>query len=342
MSDKTRIPIPGYATLRDSTTFAARLDLLPGMDEVVFDAIALQHVPPFGMLFTSAAIRQFISNRRKARPHFSVVWENYDLNDFASHMGYWKSAGLDYGKFPGEAQGASHYLPITALDTQDIRRRAKSAGMHHSFLLDRDAKPLSEVLCQDAGQGLAKTVAYSLRELFRNAVEHSTATTIWYCAQYWPAKNLVELAILDEGIGIRQSLAENPIHKHTHELHALRASIRRGVTRYVPRPTDISDMSAWDTQSYGLDPHFVENSGWGLYVISEIARRTGTFVLISNNVGVILEGKKETLLGTTFSGTAIRILLRPNRLGTLLDDLLSKSGRNRASKFGPSLFASLE
>jgi nitrate/nitrite-specific signal transduction histidine kinase len=53
-------------------------------------------------------------------------------------------------------------------------------------------------------------VVYSLAEILRNFLEHSQAQELWYAAQYWQSRNWVELATLDEGIGIRRSLARKP------------------------------------------------------------------------------------------------------------------------------------
>lgn len=69
---------------------------------------------------------------------------------------------------------------------------------------------MAAMLCGSDSGAVFDTLTYSVRELMRNVVEHSEAKQFGICAQYWPTKGRVEVAILDRGIGLRESLKNNP------------------------------------------------------------------------------------------------------------------------------------
>ena len=140
----------------------------------------------------------------------------------------------------------------------------------------------------------------------RNIPEHSQAKTIWYCAQYWPSYDLVELAILDEGIGIRKSLLSNFAYGElvSDDYEALKLSLSPGISRtFAPGSENLSD-DEW------------KNSGFGLYMVSRLCDKlSGSFIISSGNSAIkISDDKKFTQYDTSFKGTAIQIRIRPSRI----------------------------
>ena len=63
--------------------------------------------------------------------------------------------------------------------------RRRSAG-----LISEDADRLAAVLSDE--EASRTTISYALRELIRNAMEHSDADSVWYAAQSWPKLDEVE------------------------------------------------------------------------------------------------------------------------------------------------------
>ena len=130
-------------------------------------------------------------------------------------------------------------------------------------------------------------------------------TTLQYCAQYWPNKHLVEIAILDTGIGIRASLSRNPYLTVETDRDALNLSLLPGVSGKVYKGKITNPYDEW------------ENSGFGLYLTSRLCGRGGSFFMCSGDAGILLKDNKKHYASTAFNGTAIRLKLRTNHAQTL-------------------------
>lgn len=157
---------------------------------------------------------------------------------------------------------------------------------------------------QDSG-AVYETLSYSLREVFRNVLEHSRAEAIWYAAQHWPETSKVELCILDEGIGIAQSLRRNPhLAIHTDQ-DALDLALLPGISGVAFRGGPKQRRDPW------------ANSGYGLFMTSQLCRRGGSFVVLSGNSGVSITEAGKERLDCVFGGTAIRLQLQTDRIGEL-------------------------
>ena len=124
-------------------------------------------------------------------------------------MGFFKyiSPSLDIGKMPGEANGSPKYIPITPLIVDDLQKAAYEQGNYMVLgdLIEQEAGRLSRIV--DRGnKELHKLLTYLIREILRNTPEHAKSNTMWVCGQYWPSYELAEIAIIDEGIGIYNSI----------------------------------------------------------------------------------------------------------------------------------------
>jgi hypothetical protein len=120
--------------------------------------------------------------------------------------------------------------------------------------------------------------------------EHAQTDTCAVAAQRYGGS--IEIAIADTGIGILGSLSPAfPDLKN--DADALEMALRPGISR-------VSAAEAGDSE-WG-------NSGFGLYVLSELGRRAGFFCLLSGRGSVklpLVEGKDE--IPHQFTGTFIRL-----------------------------------
>lgn len=280
--------IPQQLSIKNSLEFARGLSIVSlGETEYVVDARLLRHCPPFGMLFTSAAMRQY---RKRAQVSnsvagFSIVGTSG--KSYPAHMGYWRSFGVPVGNEAGEAPGGVNYLPVSRLHRDELESRSESKGLRLANVLDREASRLAEVLAQNAHESIESTLSYSLRELFRSVFEHSECRELWYCAQHWPTKDLVELAVLDEGRGIFGSLTTNPKYAFIpSEIQAIIWSMKRDVTRAVaPAKLDFDERLLGE-KGKTISSDVWNNSGWGLYVLSQLALHAGSILVVSNNAAI--------------------------------------------------------
>jgi len=162
----------------------------------------------------------------------------------------------------------------------------------------------SQLLQQDDGS-LHYAVRYSFQEIIRNVIEHSQSETMGYCAQHWlrgPNSDIVELAIIDTGIGLRRSLANNPILIIPDDREAIKFALMPGISGTQPDPS--GSNSRW------------VNSGFGLYMSSRLCSEKGSFFICSGEQGLYFKhGVDNQYFDTDFQGTLLRMRLNTMELG---------------------------
>jgi hypothetical protein len=139
----------------------------------------------------------------------------------------------------------------------------------------------------------------------RNAVEHSESEEFEYCGQYWPAKETVEVAILDCGIGVHKSLSANPTLKISSEDHALRLALLPGISGKTSGGGKIEEYDHW------------ANSGYGLYLTSRLCAVGGSFFICSGKRGLLRKDEKVKYYDCSFQGTALRMVLHTSSISDL-------------------------
>lgn len=240
----------------------------------IFDFSGVHNCDPFPMLVVAGAIRQL-------RKHSDVKKCSAQEceNSYAEHMRFYRAMGIQKGKDFSEDYGNQRYLPITCLKLSDLRELGASNLERIQEVIVTKSKTMANVLSQ-GNESYKKMLSYALTEIMRNIPEHSQAEAIWYCAQYWPSYDLVELAIMDEGIGIRESLLSNSAYQDVvkSDEEALRYAVSPGISRtFSPGGTNIS-TDEW------------ANSGYGLYMISHIcAELGGSFIIASGDSALKLD-----------------------------------------------------
>lgn len=279
-------------------TFLSQLVTQPDASRYRIDCAGLGHISPFGMLMCSYALVQF----RTKHPECAFEVVNHEKQTYAGHMGFFRAFGADFGRAPGEALGSAHYIPVTLIGVDAIRRDARDNMMAVQSWLEREASRLAGMLVQHATYEVRRALVFSLTEVLRNIVEHSQATQMGYCAQYWPSSDVVEVGILDSGIGVAASLSRNPFWNIQSESHALHLALLPGVsgTAYEGAPRDKDDVWA--------------NAGFGLYMASSICRDAGNFLISSGTSCVELQGAKKISRHLPIGGTAVRLRVQLSKL----------------------------
>ncbi|MGE7023621.1 ATP-binding protein [Solibacillus cecembensis] len=283
--------------------------------EVYVNAHNMNDVPPFGMLLVASKLRSI----RQANQHAKFYINGIENKSYAAHMGFFKSFNVGFGKSPGEACGNTNYIPITKLNVKELRIESYNSdnGVVQS-VIERKSRELAKVLTR-GNLYVEEIVTYSIREIMRNIVEHSTAEEIWFAAQYWSSKDTVEISLLDEGVGIKQAISINPNLVIKKPEDALLLSIEPGISgkafKYKGRER-IQEDSVW------------RNSGYGLYVTSKLCQLGGDFLICSGEKALHIKGDKHQVVDTNFNGTAIRMRMKVSEIanfkGNLVDEIVSK------------------
>jgi hypothetical protein len=147
---------------------------------------------------------------------------------------------------------------------------------------------------------LKKYIKYIISELINNTVDYAQSNTdIVCCAQLFPKKEIMEIAIVDTGIGFKNSLSKKyPTIKD--ERSALEKAIKKGVSGSLN--TIISN---------GVQ----KNAGFGLFTISSMIKKFGSrMIMISYNGMLELSKNSENslFLEKYWPGSIIIISLTPN------------------------------
>lgn len=307
----------------DSLEIARELSEMNVTEQFTFDA-DFNWARPFGMLYAATVIKQF--RKTYSEFPFNIIAQNKDAISYASHMAFFKtiSESIRIGKEPGEASGNSNYIPITKIDLHQLHRNEIESGnfIEMGDAIEKKASALSRILSRE-NKEIHALLTYLIREILRNIPEHSNSNIAWICGQYWN-DNSAEIAILDEGIGIKESLRKNLVHKEyikTDE-DALQCAIRAGISQaFQPSKKNKSD----DTWS---------NSGFGLYMVSQICKELkGTFCLASGENYIWLQHDKEIRMGKThFQGTAVKISISTRELknSQSIINKIAQQGENQA------------
>lgn len=314
-----RIVIPNMST-SNALSFSQALESCDNDNAYIFDVSKIRNYEPLPMLLISAAIRQFCSERSLEPRQIQLVFGDDKNYQYACHMGFFQAAGFVQGKAPGEAPGSTSYIPLTKMDIAELTRIAFAEGRFadQGDIIEIEAKRLSRVLSQGEAE-FQKLLQYLLREAIRNIPEHAGTSEVWLCGQYWHNRDLAEIAILDEGIGIYNSLTRNRVHHDyiTTNEEALLWALKPGISAsFSPARGQKSD-DVW------------ANSGYGLYMIREICKATGGWLtLVSGDDCMRVYPNASSMNKAHYTGTALGIRLKPSQIlncQAIIDDAMLRS-----------------
>jgi anti-sigma regulatory factor (Ser/Thr protein kinase) len=317
----SKIRFPFKSTVAAAMDFAKFLDTVRPSPHYLLDCQNLRFVSPFSLLFLSAELEQFKSDH----PNSELLFQNYEGKAYAAHMGFFNACGLRYGEAPSTSPGGETYLPITILDTASLREEARSGFEEIGVTIERHSERFARMLMQTDNGDVVDGVTYSIREILRNIVEHSHSPTMRLCATHLPKQKLVEVAILDTGVGVRDTLTRNPHLEIGTDRDALNFSLLPGISG-----------TTWDGKASASDDNPWANSGYGLYMTSGLCREMGTFFICSGESGIILKRDNKYDLQTSFRGTAIRMRVNTDQLIGLSASLA------RISKLGSAIQRTLK
>lgn len=301
------IPVPTSLDLPSALKLSIDLARLDKADEFVFDFAKTRTVEPFPMLMVSSEIRRLMVRF----PESKTICTNFKHMTYAGHMGFFRAFGLDFGKAPGEANGSARYLPMKLFSCEALIQEAAKKGIEVGDEVEGESRHMAAMLCGSDSGPVFETLAYSVREMMRNVVEHSNSKNFGVCAQYWPSRNRVEVAILDRGIGLRESLRNNPHLDVSDDKAAINYALMPAVSGKAFKGARTKQKGPW------------ANSGFGLYMTSRICRNGGTFFVVSGETGMLLTTKSEAkrYFESHFAGTAIRMVVRTDQIADLRDSL---------------------
>ncbi|WP_204321153.1 ATP-binding protein [Cupriavidus neocaledonicus] len=302
----------------------AELDAARDHPEVSVDFAPMRFSLPTGMLALGSKLREWVQYRKERNFSSSALGINNarQAHSYLMHMGFFHFIGLEAGNEVGEARGSRSYVPITRISRPEVDVGQRGVEEWYAAI-EAEARKVAGVLAGFDDSQPLRAYSYSIREVIRNVFEHSQAAECYICGQRWN-NGQVEIAILDEGIGIARTLSE--AHGIASHAQALQLAIRPGISR---------------TSNYSAQQNVYDNSGFGLYVMSELGANFGWFVLGSGDALLYGYQRQREVSAASFRGTffGMRFLNTPADTRSVLNDIIA-AGEEDARQAGIRMRAS--
>jgi len=319
------LQVPKRFDYHDIYPFIESLQLYIDEPEISLNFENINYTYPLPMLVIGSAIRKFVKKRKHLHLKTSALGlakRNY-VHSYLEHLGFFDFITLDHGKKMGQAKGSPKYIPIKELNKKSIVSRISPPYIQLRHVIAEDAKSLADVLVHSKNEDSKRAITYSIREIIRNVFEHSEAEYCYMCGQRWNDGS-VEIAIIDEGIGIKESLSKN--YEFSSDIDALKEAMHPGVS---------------GKNVFSEEENIHSNSGFGLYVLSQLGKKYGWFSIGSGNSRIKLSPESESCDNLFHSGTfvGLHINREPENFGKVLDDIIS-NGEFEAYVMGRQVKAS--
>jgi anti-sigma regulatory factor (Ser/Thr protein kinase) len=302
------------------------LDATRDRDNVTIDFRKLKYSMPTGMLVAGSKLRKWREYRRSCgyKSWCRGIDESIQVHSYLMHLGFFDFIHIDQGKQVGEAKGSVRYLPISTIKRPSINIKKDGLEAWYDAIMSV-SRSLAAVLAGSADDTEElRTYTYCIREVIRNVFEHAQVDECFICGQRW-ADGRVEIAIVDEGIGLAGTLT--PESDFPDDEAALLLAVRPGVSR-----TGLVSANG---------PNTYDNSGFGLFVLTELAASFGWFVLGSGSSQMTGLKQKRDVDQTSFQGTyfGMHFTSSPRSFDGVLDDII-QVGENEAGVSGANRHAS--
>ena len=314
-----------YLTLSTLNDFNNNLKENYDTENVVVDLTAVNFYDPQTILCLALIIRDFKKIRGSRKTLISID-QTHNTIGYLAQIGFVDFIGVDFGNKLGQVKAGESYVPIRKIDKKELLHESFETGKSLQDLIQEEAAHVARVLVgTNFNKQVYLTIAYSIRETIRNALEHSEKDVCYVCAQRWK-NNRAQIAVVDEGIGIFNSLCN--AHINVNEDNFLKIALQAGLSR---------------TLNLDEDKNIHGNSGFGLYVLQHLAKNFGRMTLSSSGKTIIIKNNKkeneERLNGFTGTCVSIEFSMYPNNIEDVIS-MIADSGEEEAREAGRIVKAS--
>jgi len=260
--------------------------------DLQLDFSTLRFAYPGGALILALGVRDLLQQRYELGLRTSVSGHTNpgSASSYLMYFGFFEFIGVQVEGQVIATSGNRRFLPITRIGHEEFQ----ASGVPLQEQITSRSAQLGAVLYPlEMDISRVDMLTFCLREIVRNVFEHSQAQQCFLMAQRW-ANGIAEITIADEGVGIPYSLSQ--AHQVTSARSALRLALQPGISRV----TDPLRDDKW------------QNSGFGLYVVSEIGKTLGNFSILSNGVMLTRYQYGDEWLATPSQGTVVKLRANTN------------------------------
>jgi hypothetical protein len=296
---------------------ADRLRALAVEPELTIDFRPLEFALPYGTVVLASTLRELVQTRARAGlsapATFVPTTQGTSPTSYLSHVGFFEYSGLSSGDIPTSRQGET-YLGITSITRSELEATRGEDLIQDA--IEKRSQQLAALVFEDESK--QDMLAYCFRETIRNVFEHASTDHCVVMAQKYDS-HVVEIAIADEGIGVYESI------RHTHDVSSPSAAVKLSIEPGVSRVDTSADDSRWG------------NSGYGLWVISTLGRRHGSFRITSSGASLYAGVRGSGIRSAPVPGTAIKLRVNTEDaeyFPNILDQIVQEGEARSASKTG--------
>lgn len=256
------------------------------------DFCNLTFVTPFAAAFFSRELKYIVTERKSKGLQTYIRGHKTDCEvlSYLKFIGFFDLLGLEgFGeKMRSMISPHATYIPITKYTYKRFEPDLEINQLGQPVdLIEPEAREISRLFTKNSTPH--KTIQYIICEILRNAYEHSQSDFFYVFGQYW-SSGAMELAILDNGIGILSTLARK-YPKLDNQEDAIKKSLEAGVS----------------CADFDIEKNKYCNSGFGLYVISELAKKHGHLLIASKEKALSFRSDSISTYNTFPAGTLICI-----------------------------------
>ena len=233
-------------SIKDSTGLINALgtDAIKTANTLVLDFSSVDHVYVFGLSILAASIK-------KRSQSYVIKNASRDTSIYLERIGFDQAiAGEDTSPYRDQQGWAVKLTPVTcSSEAETVSGQLVEVFDHHLHLSEEQNQALYVVMS----------------ETVENVLRHGKITSpAFVCAQVYSAKKKLSIAIVDAGIGFRQSFlqGDNPYAIH----------------RILDQGDESIDIAVEALQTSKIENH----AGYGLYVVKELAGLNGGHIRISS------------------------------------------------------------
>lgn len=237
----------------------------------------LYFVDPFGIALLGATF--YMLQQRDQAIQVSGLTEN--VSGYLQRMDVFHGVKLTNSKTQkGRHDRRDSLMELKRLDKRNQIDQAANqiANALVGKMPDIDpSEPLDEMSGQNKADHITIPISYALAELLNNALSHArlkgySDARVWIASQYYPQKGRLQLAVVDNGCGIFETLKEHSElskYQRKTDLEAILAALH-------PRVSCNRDLGIHEDS---------ENAGIGLTTTSRIADRANGHLAIISGAG---------------------------------------------------------
>jgi anti-sigma regulatory factor (Ser/Thr protein kinase) len=268
---------------------------------------------PFAMLYLVNVARSL----KRQGLSFSVSGNGVPRS-YAAYMGFFDEFGLPYERRSDGTYENDRYIAIRDVTRSSLVSLANEQGASHvGETIEREAATFAKLLAQGDDNNLVFALTYCLREIMRNAYEHSGAESLQVCAQYRPSSGRVDLALSDGGCGLLATLRRRRHISVASDEDAIKVALMPGITGSITLR--------------GMEDDPWRNSGYGLFMTQRICREGGAFEMASNNAFIRLSGKYKIEKAAIATGTVVGMTIHLDVLKAITKDTLARFHKEGAA-----------